>query len=199
MTNTTMLFSFSSLSCISLFFFCWRLEPSATWNALPWLRKVSKQYLMKQSSPFFIPRRKRNAALIVTAPVQLSEVACNLSSPYLRVPLASNLSHHAQGGHSQRGDPFVYRLAPLLSEPAKHSTLASQLPPPSYPPEASTVPTLQECWPSAQPVSLLWALAIVKGQLAFFYLFLPRISNHHWRIRRGTWFLNWWPSLIFFY
>lgn len=42
--------------------------------------------------------------------------------------------------------PLTHRLSPLPCEPAKHSTRASQLPPPSDQPEASTLHNLQECW-----------------------------------------------------
>lgn len=91
--DTTVVFSFFSLMPFSLLHL--RSEHSATWNALLWLRKVSKRFLMKQSSPFSTPRKRRNAVLKVTAAAQLSEVVRDLPPPYPGMRMAANVCGQA--------------------------------------------------------------------------------------------------------
>lgn len=185
---------------------CLRLEHSATWNARPWLRKVSKRFLMKRSSPFSTPRKRRNTAPSVTAAVRLSEVAWDPPPPHLWVRMAANLcdwpSSRQKGGNDQRGSPFTPRLAPPPWEPLKHSTPVSQLPRPPCQPEQSMSRTLWEAEPRFRPAPLLTVLETRSKAILHFTSPSPvnvkLIRNHRRKTKRGTQFLYWWPYLMSF-
>lgn len=95
---------------------CLRSEHSATWNVLPWRRRVSRRSSTKPSSLFSTPRKKRKAALSAIAAVQLSEVTRD-PSPAIQSSSLCDPAPAKNGGQDRKGLPASRGLACALPVP----------------------------------------------------------------------------------
>lgn len=178
-----------------------RLEHSATWNAQPWPRKASKQFLMKQSSPFSTPRKRRNVAPSVTAAVQFSEVAWDPPPPprlRVRPSSATKLKPTRRPCQKEAPSPRGSCARWALPHTAHSSAHCHVLHTSQSIYIAHTARTLSPgssqclcwaCWKQSQRPSCVLLLPVQDREA-------DRKSQQ--KTERGTQFLYWWPYLMSF-